>query len=290
MSEDALRQAQAYYNAGNFPRSRELAVQGLDARPDDLHLLRVAGRSSLELDEDDAATYLRKVVKLAPDDADSWHDLGTALVHEGQTQEAADAFREVVRLRPEDATALIDLGHTLYSLGQRDQAIGFLTRAANRERGNLATLRSLVEMYRDAGRPEAALNAAEQILEWQPQDLLALLDTAELHLALGHYDEALAAFGQLRALDADPQHGVYAYHGLIEAEMRREQWRRALDLAIDATRLDRDDLTTQLLAFVVAQVFGEGERPAPSRAELDTALAADRDEYRRLLSHAVVAR
>ena len=47
--------------------------------------------------------------------------------------------------------------------------------------------------------------------------------------------------------------------------MRRERWRRALDLAVDATRVDRLGRTTDVLAFVVAQVFGAADRPAPPR-------------------------
>ena len=55
--------------------------------------------------------------------------------------------------------------------------------------------------------------------------------------------------------------------------MRRERWRRALDLAVEATRVDRLGRTTDVLAFVVAQVFGEPDRPAPPREEVERALA-----------------
>ena len=53
---------------------------------------------------------------------------------------------------------------------------------------------------------------------------------------------------------------MYAFHGLIEVELRREDWRRALDLAVDATRVDRAGRTTDILAYVVAQVFGQADR------------------------------
>ena len=69
---------------------------------------------------------------------------------------------------------------------------------------------------------------------------------------------------------------------MIEAEIRRERWRRALDLAIEATRVDRYGRTTDVLAFVVAQVFGQPTAPRPTRAEVDEALAASRAEHRRL--------
>ena len=66
---------------------------------------------------------------------------------------------------------------------------------------------------------------------------------------MGRLDEASAAFQRLRSVDDDPSHEVYAFHGLIEVELRREDWRRALDLAVDATRVDRAGRTTDILAY-----------------------------------------
>jgi len=83
-------------------------------------------------------------------------------------------------------------------------------------------------------------------------------------------------------VDDDPSHEVYAFHGLIEVELQRESWRRALDLAVDATRVDRAGRTTDVLAYVVAQVFGAADRQVPDRSEVEQALARSRNEHRRL--------
>ena len=78
--------------------------------------------------------------------------------------------------------------------------------------------------------------------------------------ALGHLGEARDAFLYLGNIDEEPDHEIFAYHGLIETELRRERWRAALDLAVDATRVDRYGRTTDVLAFAVAQVFGATNR------------------------------
>lgn len=282
VSDDSYGQAQAYYNAGNFRRCHEVAVQGLADSPEDVRLLRLAARAGLELNLEDAADYLQRVVNLQPDDVQSWHELGDALVDEGRMSEATAAFREALRLRPNDAEAMVDLGHLLYAQGKADEGIALLQQAAELEPGNLSTLRSLSDMFSRAGRPQEALSAAEQITRWQPEDVLATMDIADLNLALGSIDGSVAAYSRLRQIDPESEHEVYAYHGMIQAEMQRERWRRVLDLAIDATRVDRYGLTTDLLAFAVAQVFGAGDRPAPSRAEIDAALAAEHAEHRRI--------
>ena len=289
MADEASHQAQTYFDAGDFRRCREVALRSLKAQPDDVGLLRLAGRCSLELELDDATEYLRQAVKLAPDDVAAWQDLGTALVDEGNMPEATEAFRQVIRLHPDDVTALINLGHTVYALGQTDEAISHLSRAAQCEPGNLTALRSLAWMYRHAGQLQAALDAATQIARGQPDDVLAAIDIADLNLSLGNWDEAVAGFSRLRSIDAESGHEVFAYHGMIEAELQRQRWRRALDLVIDTTRVDRYDLTTQLLAFIVAQVFGESDRPAPTRAEVEAALAEERAQHRRFHSEALVS-
>jgi tetratricopeptide (TPR) repeat protein len=282
VTDDSFQEAQAFFNAGNYRRCHELAVEGLAKNPNDVTLLRFAGKCSLELDLGDASGYLQKAVNLRPDDVDAWRDLGDALVEEGNLPEAATALREAVRLRPYDAAALVDLGHISFVMGDTEAAIENLSRAAQVAPGNLAALRSLVEMYRRANRLQDALDTATRIVELKPDDVLATMDVGDLNQALGNFDAAVAAYSRLRTIDTDPEHEVYAYHGMIQAEMLRDRWRRVLDLSIDATRVDRFGLTTDLLAFAVSQVFGASDRPAPSRAEIDASLAAELAEHRRL--------
>jgi tetratricopeptide (TPR) repeat protein len=137
-------------------------------------------------------------------------------------------------------------------------------------------------MFRRTNRLQEALETATRIVELKPDDVLATMDVGDLNLALGNFDAAVAAYSRLRAVDTEPEHEVYAYHGMIQAEMLRDRWRRVLDLSIDATRVDRFGLTTDLLAFAVSQVFGASDRPAPTRAEIDASLAAELAEHRRL--------
>ncbi|MGH3105093.1 MAG: tetratricopeptide repeat protein [Gaiellaceae bacterium] len=224
----------------------------------------------------------RRLVDARPDDGEAWHELGAALLEFDRLGEAADAFARAAELRPQEAAPLIDLAHSRFATGQLDLALLTIQEAVAREPRNASALFSTVELSRMAGRPEEALTAARQIVEAQPDDVSAILDVAELSLELGKLDDASSAFASLRGVEEDPEHEIYAFHGLIEVELRREEWRRALDLAVEAARADRYGRTTDLLAFATAQVFGARDRPAPSRDEVDAALAASRAEHRRL--------
>jgi tetratricopeptide (TPR) repeat protein len=268
--------------------ARERALAALAENPDDPALLRAAGRASFELGLDDAVPHLSRVTELEPDDAEAWHDLAVALINEGRLEEASEAFRKALSLRPDDARALVNLGHTAYALGQLDEALEHLRNAAKQEPDNLSALRALVQIYRREGRLGEALEAAEEAARLDADGVVAGLDIAELALDLNRHDAAIAAFSRLRGIDDEPEHEIYLFHGMIEAEIRRERWRRALDLAVDATRVDRLGRTTDVLSYVVAQVFGEAEREVPAREEIDATLVASRLAHRRLHEESLV--
>jgi len=275
-------QARVLLDGGDFEASRALALEALEATPNDPALLRIAGRASLELDRDDAVGYLEQATALEPDNAEGWRDLADAFLSEGRVGDAVGAIERTVALRPDDVGALVDLAHAAHAAGNSADAIGYLEQALERDFGNLDALRGLVGMYRSAGRLEDSLAAARKIVTYRPEDVVAAMDVAELTLELGHLEDALEAFRWLRDVDDEPDHEIYGYHGMIEAEIRRERWRPALDLAVEATRVDRMGRTTDVLAFAVAQVFGPSGRHAPDRRTIDDSLAASRDEHRLL--------
>ena len=230
----------------------------------------------------DAIERARTDASRDPEDPKRWRELGDVLADDGRLAEAAAAFRQAVELRPADAAARIDLAHCAYASGQEAEALAQLEQVVERDPGNLNALRSLVDMHRRGGRLPAALLNATKLVEAGPDDVLATIDVGELNMSLGHLQAAGAAFRRLLEVDSEPGHEVYAYHAMIQVELAGGQWRRALDVAIDATRVDRYGRTTDVLAYIVGQVFGDSDRPAPSLPETEAALLASQAEHRRL--------
>jgi tetratricopeptide (TPR) repeat protein len=206
----------------------------------------------------------------------------STLLEDGRLDDAVSALEQAVESDPGATAPLVDLAHCLFALGRVDEALERIDAALALASDDPAIVAAAAGLYGGAGRYEQAYALACRRLEATPADVTAALDVAERALALDRLDEAVSAFARVRAIDDVPEHEVYAYHGQIEAELRRERWRRALDLAVDATRVDRHGRTTDVLAFVVAQVFGAGERPAPDRDAVVAALAESRREHRLL--------
>lgn len=287
-SGQALESARASLEAGRFEQARGAALGGLAERPDDPALLQIAGRAGLELGLDDAPGYLERAAAAAPGDPALWRELGVDFAFLGRVEDARRAFHRALELRPDDPGALLDVGLASLAAGRTGDAVAYLKQAVRLDPESDAALRGLLEIHRREGRLGEALTAALRVEERSPADPIAPLDVAELCLGLGRFDEAAAAFTRLRAVDEEPEHEVYAYHGLIEVEILRGRMRRALDLTVDATKVDRLGRTTDVLAFVVAQVFGDRDRPSLPHAEVEALLASSRTEHRRLHAESVV--
>lgn len=279
---DLAHRAQDAFAAEEFKESYRLALEGLNDHADDPGLLAIAGRAALELGLDEAVTYLGRLVELTPADATAWRDLGMARLSVTDLAGAEQALRTAVRLDPAEPATRASLGHVAYLGGAVDEADRQLSEAVRLAPWDAAALRSLTEMRRLEGRTQAAIEAATELVRRVPDDIAGTMTLAELNLTVGNYDESLACYRRLSELDTEMGHAGHIMHGMIEVEVRRERWRRALDYAIMATALDRQRLTTDLLTFVTAQLFGKGERPAPPRHEIESRLAARRTEHRRL--------
>ena len=164
----ALEQARAHFEAGEFAKARAAAIDGLGGAPEDVELLRVAGRAGVETGAADAVEQLQKVAELQPASAEAWRDLGDALAAEGRTEEANDAFRKVLEIDPEDEVALTALGHTAFQAGERGEAVSMLEQVAGRMSGSTAAI-SLVEMYKTLEQPDEALAAARRVAQAEPR-------------------------------------------------------------------------------------------------------------------------
>jgi tetratricopeptide (TPR) repeat protein len=296
----ALEQARSHFQEGAFGKAREAALAGLADAPDDVELLRLAGRAGVEAGSDDAVDQLRKVTELEPDAAESWRDLADALAAEGRGDEANEAFRKVLEIEPDDEVALTALGHQAFQGGERDEGVSILERVAGTAPGASTAAISLVEMYRTLGQTGDALEAARKVAEAAPDRPLAHLDVAELSLETGNADEAAEAFARLRDVLEQPESQVAALQGAIKAELAREQPERALELAREASAIDSLGRTAGVLAYLESElgadetpgeavargatmIFIQAQEAPPTRAEAEGLLDATLADLRREL-------
>ncbi len=109
-----------------------------------------------------------------------------------------------------------------------------------------------------------------------------LNNLARLYLVQGQYHEADTIFRQLSTLDPDAE--LLARHGRIWCQLKRGDWRSALEQALGAARADRYDLTTALLAYARDRLFTRvpAEEIVAREAALAVRFGAELREYAEL--------
>jgi len=80
------------------------------------------GSALMDRNPEEAAQWLQKAVKLNPNDGPAWTNLGCALMSLKRLEEALPPLREGVRLQPNDANARVNLGVALLRSGNREEA------------------------------------------------------------------------------------------------------------------------------------------------------------------------
>ena len=71
----------------------------------------------------EAITHYQRALKINPDKADTYNNLGAAYLQNGQVNDAIAQFQTAIKLNPDYAQAYYNLGNVLSQNGQMDQAL-----------------------------------------------------------------------------------------------------------------------------------------------------------------------
>jgi protein O-mannosyl-transferase len=92
-----------------------------------------------------AISEFRAALAIGEDFA-AWNDMAICLNRTGQPKLAEDAWRNAIRLRPDDAAAYVNLGALLAEQGRRAEAMTILERAVALDPGNTSVMQRLEQV------------------------------------------------------------------------------------------------------------------------------------------------
>jgi Flp pilus assembly protein TadD len=232
-------------------------------------LARLAALGKMAFDEGDfseAITCFRQVALAMPSDVAIRRELGEALAATGDFAGAGAVLDEAAGLAPDDAATLLDLAHVRQMGGDGAAARAAIERAAALRPDDVSIKLALARIYESLGETARAAATFSDLGSMVAAPAV-LNNLACLQLALGQYREADATFRRLGALD--PESDLVARHGRIWCQIKRRDWRSALELSLGAARADRYALTTALLVYARDRLFtrlSEGEIAAREAA------------------------
>jgi tetratricopeptide (TPR) repeat protein len=123
--------AQLLREEKKYESSYEVLAQGLVKFPENPDLLYQAAMAADKLNKEDLFEQLiRKLMKIAPDNAHAYNALGYSLLDRNlRIPEAIKLVEKAYQLAPDDAAIIDSMGWGQYLLGNLDKSIDFLERA-----------------------------------------------------------------------------------------------------------------------------------------------------------------
>jgi tetratricopeptide (TPR) repeat protein len=146
-----------------------------------------------------ACEAYQKALVLKADQPDVHYGLATVYYQLNDLANAAHHFKEVVRLDPQRANAFINLGAIHNVLGQHDEAVAALRQGIHLDPQRVEGYYNLGLVYRRMGQVDMAVQAYREALRLNPRMADAQLNLANIYLeksqyrqAVHHYELALA--------------------------------------------------------------------------------------------------
>lgn len=212
----------ALIEAGAFEDAAQVCNEARADRDPSHRLWRLRGYIEQQREDPDGAVRAyEKVVAHAPDDSESWNNLGNARAAIGRQADAILALEHAVQLRPDSAPIRLNLAATLSQAGRLEDAVTVLehfTRAHPDDPKPLVELAALLRyLYRDA----EALDVLERAVAASPGDAGIRVQLGEERGAAFDFDKAEMAFRD--ALAIEPGHsGAYVQLALLLEHTNRE--------------------------------------------------------------------
>ncbi len=230
----AFDQVIALINAGDLGAAESSCRAALDACPQDVNIKALLGALLVKMERrGEAEALLRAVIETAPDFAKPAEDLGFLLVQTGRPADALPFLECATRLDPSLERAWFTLGKALAMLGRGKEADAAFERcfersperrmmahaAEHQKEGRIAeaeklyrrvlqdnprnvdALRLLAQIALRSEHADDAERMLQEAIRLAPDFHLAILDLGQLYKEQDRYEEALACFDRVIALE-----------------------------------------------------------------------------------------
>ena len=228
----------------------------------------------------EAAANLKKAVELAPGNAFTRLNLGTALYMQGDADAALEQYREAVRLSPTLARAHFAIGVLMESRGQDGEAIKSFEAAIDGDPGYTEPRFSLANVLRRTGRVQESLSQYAEVLRLDPAVSQASFGYAMGLVRLGRYQEARARLESATKTFPDQPGLPHALARLLAAapDDRVRDGNRAMSIMNDLLKAQQTIAMAETMAMALAESGRFDEAAAWQQDAIRAARESKRDD------------
>jgi tetratricopeptide (TPR) repeat protein len=196
--------ANALFKSGDYREAMAECERGLEAKPDDVSLLVIKGKTAFELgDLPSARGAYTRAISLGSGRrgvflGDAHLGLAVIATREQKWDDARQQFLHLLELNPSDGTSHANLARVDLELGKTAEAVEHAEEAARNRGADEQVLFTLGKVYLAAARPEDAEKTFEHICEVVPSSsscpyglALVALEKNDTTLALAKLRQAI---------------------------------------------------------------------------------------------------
>lgn len=196
---------------------------------------------SLENRYQEGQTCLERALRMNPNLAEAWYNLGNIAFHQKHLDEALACYERAAASDPEMSSAFTQIGLTLLEMGKICNADKPLLKALEIDPSEHLAHLGLSEFYRRTRKGESALKHAKMAIKIEPQDPNAYNILGIAYEFNKKYEEAEKAYK--KALDLEPMHRWaannlgYLYEKLSEKDKKYrtlaiKAWKKRLEICL----------------------------------------------------------
>jgi tetratricopeptide (TPR) repeat protein len=207
-----------------FDRAFEVASRDLALADPTLQLARMRGAVAVQVKDLPAAIEsLEYVVAAAPNDWESWNNLGNAQRVAKDLEASAKSLEQALAINPGSPEIWMNYGNVLRELRRTDEAETIFRQLAKQIPESLMPLRELHLLLRDASRDEEALEAIEAAVEREPNNADLLADKANHFAQIQKMDVAESIYRQVLEIDPTSARGFVGLALMQELTNRTDE-------------------------------------------------------------------
>ncbi|MBN1498904.1 MAG: tetratricopeptide repeat protein [Spirochaetes bacterium] len=231
--------AQSYMKTGNEVRAEEYYLRAAtadnDGRISSLSYSNLGGLYLKNNDYPQAAKYLERAIKLAPNDSSNYYNLGIAYLKMGKKDDAIAQFQIAETKGNDDAVLLENLGDAYSSLKEYEKSIDVYNRLLSINERNVTILLKLGELYYSSGYINESLQYFQKITVLQPlseYSRIAFINIGNIYDDMERYEEAVEAYQSAVAIKPDDPTALYnlgiVYKHMGQNEKAINTWKESL--------------------------------------------------------------
>jgi len=202
--------AKTFFQASHWENGITLFENAVKATKNNYKSQNNLGTALASVDLDNAIFHYKEALRIKPDYAVAFYNLGNVFIKKGKVDEAIDHYQKALHIKPDYVEALNNLGNAFFNKKDYDKALFYFTQAFKMNPRQIDASNNLANVLFVQGKPNEAISQYREIVKTYPEDADAHYNLAYMLSAQGMLDEAVPHYKE--SLRINPKYSKAHYN------------------------------------------------------------------------------